>query len=81
MEPEQDQETHDGGDYGYESLELQLPEPTASKLREAAERLSVSPEQLSILSIEEKLAQLEDQLRGSAEYVLQKNADLYRRLA
>ena len=41
-------------------LELQLPEQTASKLQEAAERLSVSPEQLLILSIEEKLAQLED---------------------
>ena len=54
---------------------------TASKLREAAERLSVSPEQFSILSIEEKLAQLEEEFRRSAEYVLQKNADLYRRLA
>jgi len=31
-------------------LELQLPEQTASKLQGAAERLSVSPEQLSILS-------------------------------
>lgn len=62
-------------------LELQLPEPTASKLQEAAERLSVSPEQLSILSIEEKLAQLEEEFRRSAEYVLQKNADLYRRLS
>ena len=62
-------------------LELQLPEPTASNLREAAERLSVSPEQLSILSIEEKLVQLEDEFRCSAEYALKKNADLYRRLA
>jgi antitoxin FitA len=62
-------------------LELQLPEQTASKLQEAAERLSVSAEQLSILSIEEKLAQLEDEFRRSAEYALQKNADLYRRLA
>ncbi|HEU4713300.1 MAG TPA: hypothetical protein VFS76_17130 [Pyrinomonadaceae bacterium] len=62
-------------------FELQLPESTASKLREAAERLSVSPEQLSILSIEEKLAQLEDEFRRSAKYALQKNADLYRRLA
>ena len=62
-------------------LELQLPEPTASKLREAAERLSVSPEQLSTLSIEEKLAQLKDEFRRSADYVLQKNADLYRRLS
>jgi hypothetical protein len=50
-------------------------------LQEAAERLSVSPEQLSILSIEEKLAQLEDEFRRSAEYALRKNADLYRRLA
>ena len=64
-----------------EVLELQLPEPTAAKLREAAERLSVSPEQLSILSIEEKLAQLEDEFHRSAEYALEKNADLYRRLS
>jgi len=62
-------------------LELQLPEQTASKLQEAAERLSVSPEQLSILSIEEKLAQLEDDFQRSAEYALKKNAELYRRLA
>jgi len=62
-------------------LELQLPEQTASKLQEAAERLCVSPEQLSILSIEEKLAQLEAEFGRSAEYVLQKNADLYRRLS
>ena len=62
-------------------LELNLPEQTASKLQEAAERLSVSPEQLSILSIEEKLAQLEDEFRRSTEYALQKNAELYRRLA
>ena len=62
-------------------LALQLPEKTASKLQEAAERLSVSPEQLSILSIEEKLAHLEEEFRRSAEYALKKNTELYRRLA
>lgn len=62
-------------------LEPQLPERTASKLREAAERLSVSPEQLSILSMEEKFARLEDEFRRSAEYLLQKNAELYGRLS
>lgn len=62
-------------------LELQLPEPTAAKLQDAAERLSVSPEELSLLSIEEKLAQLEDEFRRAAEYAVHKNADLYRRLA
>ena len=62
-------------------LKLQLSEQTASKLQEAAERLRVSPEQLSILSIEEKLAQLANEFGRSAEYVLHKNADLYRRLS
>ena len=59
-------------------FKLQLPEQIASKLQEAAERLSVSPEQLSILSIEEKLAQLANEFGRSAEYVLHKNAELYR---
>ena len=62
-------------------LELELSEPTASKLHEAAERLSVSPEQLSILNIEGKIAQLEDEFHRSAECALQKNADLYQRFS
>ncbi len=36
-------------------LELNLPDPTVAKLQEAAERLSLSPEELAILSLEEKL--------------------------
>lgn len=63
------------------ALEFQLQKQAVSKLHEAAERLSVSPEQLSILSIEENLAKLRDEFRRSAEYALQKNADLYSRLA
>lgn len=63
------------------ALELQLPEKTAAKLQEAARRLGVSAGQLLILSIEEKLAQLEEEFRRCAEHVLQKNADLYRRLS
>ena len=43
--------------------------------------VSVSLEQLSIVSIGERPAHLEDELRQIAEYVLQKNADLYRRLS
>jgi len=63
------------------TLEVQLPELTASKLEEAAQRLNVSAEQLLVLSLEEKLAQLDEEFRSSADYVLQKNADLYDRLA
>lgn len=63
------------------TLEIQLPEATAAKLEQVAEQLNVSPEQLLVLSIEEKLAQLDEEFRSSADYVLKKNADLYRRLA
>jgi len=62
-------------------LEIQLPEQTAANLENAAKRPSVSPEQLLVLSVEEKLAQLDEEFRRSADYVLQKNADLYGRLA
>jgi hypothetical protein len=57
-------------------LELQLPERTASKLGEGAEHLGVSREQLSILSIEEKLAQIEKEYYRSAEYVLRETPSL-----
>ena len=62
-------------------LELNLPEPTVAKLQEAADRLSVSPEELAILSLAEKLTQLDAQFKDAADYVLDKNAELYQRLA
>jgi antitoxin FitA len=62
-------------------LEVQLPEQTASKLEKAAERLSVTPEELLVLSIEEKLNQLDEEFRRSTDYILDKNAELYGRLA
>ena len=62
-------------------LELKLSEPTLAKLEAAAERLSVSPEDLAILSLEEKLTQLDIQFKNAADYVLNKNAELYKRLA
>ena len=63
------------------TVEIKLAEQIASKLEEAAERLSISPEELLLLSLEEKLTQLDEEFRRSADYVLQKNADLYDRLA
>jgi hypothetical protein len=60
-------------------LGLQLPEQPFRDCK--VRNLNISPEQLSILSIEEKLVQLEDEFHRYAEYVLHKNADLYRRLS
>jgi hypothetical protein len=63
------------------TLEVHLPEETVLKLKEAADRLSISPEQLLVLSVEEKLAQLDAQFQQATDYVLTKNAELYKRLA
>lgn len=63
------------------TLEVQLPEQTVLKLKEAAERLSISPEELLVLSLEEKLAQLDVEFQQAADYVLTKNTELYKRLA
>jgi hypothetical protein len=59
-------------------LENQLPE---QKQQESAEHLTIAAEQLSMLNIEEKLTQVEEEFRRSAEYIMQKNDDLYRRLS
>lgn len=64
-----------------QTLEIHLPEQTVSKLREAAERLKISPEELLVLSVEEKLSDLNVQFEQAADYVLTKNAELYKRLA
>jgi len=63
------------------TLEIQLPDPTAAKLEKAAERLSLSPQELLLISVEEKLTQLDEEFRSVAAEVLEKNAELYRRLA
>ena len=63
------------------TFELQLSEQTASKVREAAERLNLSPEAFLVLSVEEKLTQLGPEFQAASDYVLKKNAELYRRLA
>ena len=63
------------------TLELNLPEPTAARLEESAERLGVSPEELLVSSLEEKLAKLDEQFNSASDYILNKNSELYKRLA
>lgn len=67
------------------TLELSLPETTAAHLEQVAERLNLSPQQLAVLILAEKFAQLESELdpkvREASDYVLKKNAGLYKRLA
>lgn len=63
------------------SLTITLSDDRMIKLQEIAARLRVTPEELARLSIEELLASPEASFQEAADYVLKKNAELYRRLA
>ena len=61
-------------------LELELTDDTAARLEQVACRQGVSVEDLLRLSVEEKLAR-DAEFERAAAVVLEKNAELYRRLA
>jgi len=63
------------------SLAISLPEDRQAKLREVATQLNVTLEDLARVNIEELLTQPDGAFTQAAEYVLQKNSELYRRLA
>ena len=63
------------------TLEIKLPDQTAARLQEAAQKLGVSPAELLCISLEEKLVQLNVDFQAAARYVLAKNRELYQRLA
>jgi predicted transglutaminase-like cysteine proteinase len=74
-------DTPNAGGYKMSSITIDLPEEHLSKLREIAGRMGVSVEDLARMSIEELLAQPKEDFGRAADYVLNKNAELYRRLA
>ena len=63
------------------SISVTLPNDRLLKLQEIATRLGVTPEDLVRISIEELLARPDDAFQQAVDYVLNKNAELYRRLA
>jgi hypothetical protein len=63
------------------TLEVSLPEPTASRLEEAAQRLGISLDDLLLMSIEEKLARVDNSFRDAVDHVVTKNTELYKRLS
>jgi len=64
-----------------QTLDVELPDETAAKLHEAAEKLGMTPESLARITVEEMLARFDQDFLAAASYVLNKNAELYRRLA
>ena len=62
-------------------ITIPLSEERLAQLRVRAEQVGLAPEEFLRQRVEELLAQPDEQLRQAAAYVLQKNAELYRRLA
>jgi hypothetical protein len=69
------------GEVNMSTITITLPGDGLLKLKERAAYFSVSPEDLVRVSIEELLTRPEEAFQQTADYVLQKNAELYRRLA
>lgn len=61
-------------------LEIQLPDDLVSKIERAASEQGVSVEQLVCASVEEKI-QRDTEFEAAVGKVLEKNAELYRRLS
>ncbi|MCH7676168.1 DNA-binding protein [candidate division KSB1 bacterium] len=64
-----------------EHLTISLPEEVAAQLKDASKKIGIKPEDLMLVSLQEKLANLDSEFTDAMKYVLRKNAELYKRLA
>ncbi len=62
-------------------ITITLPDERLAELKEIAADLQVTPEELVRLSVEELLARPDQQFRQAVDQVLEKNQELYKRLA
>jgi hypothetical protein len=62
-------------------IAIELSPSQADSLRERAKSLGLQPEELARAAVADLLSSPDDAFRAAAELVLQKNAELYRRLA
>lgn len=63
------------------TITIALSDDRLQKLQQIATLFQVTPEELVRISIEELLSRPEEEFRKALEYVLQKNIELYKRLA
>jgi antitoxin FitA len=62
-------------------ITINIPDEQLQKLQQLARDSQVSSEELLRVNIEEWLTRPQDEFIKAADYVLKKNAELYRRLA
>jgi predicted transcriptional regulator len=63
------------------SLTIDLSEELLGKLQIMAEKYNIEPEELLVATVEELVSTPDKSFQTSMEYVLQKNHELYLRLA
>lgn len=63
------------------TITISLSDDRLRKLQEMATQFNVAPEELARAGIEEFLARPEEELNRALDYVLNKNRELYQRLA
>ncbi|PYU93358.1 MAG: DNA-binding protein [Acidobacteria bacterium] len=63
------------------TIAINLPDDRLQRLRETAGRFGITIEDLVRAGIEQLLSQPDETFQNAADYVLKKNAELYRRLA
>lgn len=63
------------------TITITLPDERLQQLTEMAHRFKIAPEELVRASVEELLNRSEEDFRKAMRYVLNKNAELYQRLA
>jgi hypothetical protein len=63
------------------TLAIQLPDEQARELAALASRLRVTVEELATAQVLDLLAKPEERFAQAARYVIEKNRELYRRLA
>lgn len=63
------------------TITINLADEQLQQLNEIATRFKVAPEELVRASVEELLAKPDEGFQQALEYVLRKNANLYKRLA
>ena len=64
-----------------DTIIVPISDDRLTKLKEIAARFNIAPEDLVRVSIDELLARPEEAFQQAAQYVLDKNSELYRRLA
>jgi antitoxin FitA len=63
------------------TIRIELSDERAQKLKEMADRFGVGPEELARTGVEGLLLGPEEEFRRIFNYVINRNADLYQRLA